>query len=275
MQERNDEIGTVSYPQAGMEAKPTFRLSADRFAEWQASGQSGKRELEIVYDQVVVDLVCRYQIIGSGLTHGLRDWLDAAVSSHFDDRLAYASKITAKQAVKSQRSIAELGEKLHTELRRFYEVPRAGYQWMRQPYRQAAKDLTALEKILRSVRTSNAERQTGRKNNASKRAIQELGDDICWFWLTGWTGRLDHTWSLEPPKISKSSDYFKFAKYIYAFVCEDRGDPMIVTRLQRAETNLASLESNFFSRYRAAAQAWLEEKARVAAERESWSYHVD
>lgn len=248
---------------------PTTRLSASRFAELREMERDGERQLDAAYDQVVAELI-EDNIVAKALGRGLKDWLKVVIPIYFDDRSSEAKAITIDQARSCQGKIAVLGDKLRAELARFYEMPDARYRWMEPRYHRAAEDLRVLEALLSRVLASSGVRKVGRKDNASKRSLQRLGDDICWFWMTGWTGRLDRSWQLEPPEVAVHSKYFKFAKYVYAFVSENLcSDRMIVERLRDTERRLAFLDPDFFTRYRAAAQAFLEKEAQDAALREA------
>ena len=85
--------------------------------------------------------------------------------------------------------------------------------------------IEVMEIVLRAYLIPQGRRST-KEENASKIALDRLGDKINEFWITQGLP--------SSPKNRKRSAYFKFAKYIYAFVGEQRcTDPAIIKRLQR------------------------------------------
>lgn len=230
---------------ATVEIRPSVVMTADRYKEWSASGQEGQRQIEAAYDQVVVDLVETYKIVGNDRARGLRDWLAVHIPYYFQMKLVLKRQLTKTQDDKCRKKIEKAGQVLLDEIPRLFNLEPATIaddvangRFDRLPIkRQAAMDWLELKNFL--SRTKNWDPKGGyatRKHNAAKPALKDLGDDLRCFWVTGWSSLLeDPKMPLLAPDITAGSRYVQFAMYIYAFVneyCEEEG---VISRLKDVE----------------------------------------
>jgi hypothetical protein len=200
-------------------ALPAFKLAADDFAFARAIATSGQRDLQALYEWVAVDLIDKHEIVAKDLRQGLEDWLKVCIPLYFQDRLAFSQDLTKKEADDCRSRIAKRGDQLCNDLCELYGLgPFWAFRNVTEHVgcgvgrdRERARDIVELMKIL-SRAEQPRRRYRASRDNRSNRALDQLGDDICWFWMTGWTGRLDQDWDLTPPDFSQSSNYFKFAR---------------------------------------------------------------
>ena len=266
-----------------VEVRPSVAMKADRYKKWSTSWQEGERKIEAAFDQVVADLIEKYKIVPKDRERGLRDWLREAIPDYFKDRTRRDLHLTRKQADTAKRKIREIGDRLADELARLYElehrnVPFPPFRWADRPGRwterpsrqstrdwfETSRDWYELREILMRAEKWTGEQHTTRGKNAANPALDALGHNIRCFWMTGWTSGLEWHGDLEPPTISSSSGYFKFAKYIYDFVDQGSGDRRVIDRLNRIEKEFGSLQPDY-SQYRLFRQALREHVAAEAA----------
>ena len=198
-------------------------LTADRYARLRATSADGSPQLRAAFDEVVSDLVDRHEIVAKDFRQDLRVWLNWSVCAYFE-RAASKRWLTDKQALACQRNIKELGDALRKELARLYALPA----------QTVYCDVEALDRILSRARQYQPQGRPTKKENAANLALQSLGGHIGWFWMDNGRG-IQEGDLRQPPKPCKSSGYFRFAKYIYAFVGMHCTDPMIIKRLRAAE----------------------------------------
>jgi hypothetical protein len=204
-----------------------LRLTVDKYKKWRATGPEGSPQLRDVYDQVVADLVDNHGIIEKNLRRGLRIWVDRTICDFFERAAQSKEILTAKEALVRQRKIEELGKKLRKQLRVLYVGPEQTNYF---------PDVARLDRILSSARQYQVESaRPTKQENAADLALQILGQHICLFWVFWVLGPRVQASAIAPPAPSRSSAYFKFAKYIYAFVGRDPSDQMIIKRLRVAE----------------------------------------
>jgi hypothetical protein len=215
---------------AGTWALPERALTAERYAQWRATGPEGSPQLQTVCDHVVTDLVDKHEIVPKHREKALRDWLDVTVCGYFEETEWTRCELTKHQALNCQRKIERLGKNLRGQLARLYGS--AAYQ-----------DIGALEQILSRAQQYHhrilGDRST-KKDNATNEALQHLSQQICMFWVPNSWWDLRRLPCNLTTELSKTPNYFSFARYIYALVGETRSNRMMKERLRSAERKVAS-----------------------------------
>jgi hypothetical protein len=214
------------------------------YRRWTLSGSAGDQEIRRLHDQVVFDLIDRYEIFAKNRRQALRDWLYLALGYYFEE--IATPRPTPKQfqrhltrainAIKVARAaIAEVGPAVVVAHKR-----KMGAQFAQYGLRDDLNVMDRLE-LSRSgtpIATSKSGR-VGRKYNAAKIELTILGDDIRNFWRTGWCGGGTIDQELRATACPAAGpflrEYVQFAEYIYALVGQKHTDKAIITRLKGAE----------------------------------------
>ena len=244
-------MGRETSQHAPVEIWPSVVMKADLYKEWSSSGQEGERQIAVAFDQVVVDLVEKYEIVGKDRARGLRDWLAVHIPYYFRFKLQLARRLTISQDRDCREKIKRIGDVLVPELVRLYNLEPADIRAKLMNSRfnkipelpQAAMDWLELKNILLRVETwEPISGHTTSGRNPAKTALKYLGHDIRCFWVTGWSNWLeDPKMALVPPVIATASGYVQFAQYIYAFVEEGCQEEGVISRLKVVEDYYDSL----------------------------------
>jgi hypothetical protein len=205
-----------------------LKLTIKKYKECRATGEEGSPQLRDIYDQVVADLVDKHKIVDENHREGLRIWLDWIICGFFEHEAQLKLVLTDKKARVCQDNIEEFGKKLRKELYALYSMPE----------QTDFGDAVLLNGILsraRQYQLPRAQRRPTKQKNAEDLALQVLGQRICVFWVVEVVRPRGPASAVAPPAPTKSSAYFKFAKYIYELVGRNRSDPMISKRLGAAK----------------------------------------